>query len=141
MTPSRGRHCECAHITYVDDSTPITDCGDLEDGAPCSDGNGITANDACHAGTCESISWPQTADTQCAAFLPMNHNLVSLAAAEEACSADPACGGVSDLYCNGMYQGALDHYALCQGSQTTAVQDGTCAWMKGAPGGGGGGGH
>ena len=30
-----------------------------------------------------------------------NHNLVSLAAAEEACTADQSCGGVSDLYCNG----------------------------------------
>ena len=30
-----------------------------------------------------------------------NHNLVSLAAAEEACAADQSCGGVSDLYCNG----------------------------------------
>ena len=23
MTPSQGRHCQCAHITYVDDATPI----------------------------------------------------------------------------------------------------------------------
>ena len=30
-----------------------------------------------------------------------NHNLVNLAAAEEACAADQSCGGVSDLYCNG----------------------------------------
>ena len=72
MLPPCDRASHCGrHITYVQDGTPITDCGDLDDGAECSDGNAITENDACHAGSCESIAWPRTENTQCASFLPM----------------------------------------------------------------------
>jgi len=138
MSASRGRHCECAHITYVpDDGAPITDCGDLEDGATCSDGNAVTLSDSCHAGVCKSTAWTQTENTQCAGFLAMNHNLVTLAQAEEACAADPTCGGFSDLYCNGMHPGSVDHYALCDSTGMVADTHGTCAYPKPGPGGGG----
>eukprot|EP01052_Picozoa_sp_SAG31_P036856 SAG31_NODE_4660_length_3059_cov_2.381081_4_plen_200_part_00 len=146
MTPSRSRHCQCAQITYVPDDEPISDCGDLEDGAPCSDGNAITTSDTCHAGVCESLSseWIQTPSTQCAAFLPMDHTLVTLALAEAKCLSNLRCGAISDLYCNGMYAGTADHYALCDLDGTMSDSDGTCIWPK--PGGTGisthgGGGH
>ena len=57
----------------------------------------------------------------------MDKSLVTLALAEAACGADDKCGGVSDLYCNGMhpdYKGT-DHYALCEGL-TTKSDPSTC---------------
>ena len=65
---------------------------------------------------------------QCAEFLPHDTSLTTLALAEQACSTNPNCTAVSDLYCNGMFNDA-DHYALCRGgnhvSSTLA-----CLWSK-----------
>ena len=70
--------------------------------------------------------------TQCASFLPMDPSLVTLDLAEAACGANPACGGISDLYCRSFHPlYPNDHYALCNGTAT--VPDslyGTCTFEK-----------
>ena len=79
---------------------------------------------------CETISYTQYEAVQCESFLEDDPSLTTLAAAEEACAANDACGGVSDLYCNGMHPDFPDdHYALCDGA---AVVDhaSTCLFMK-----------
>ena len=79
---------------------------------------------------CETLLWPRTPTSQCAAFLPMDPSLRTLDLAEAACGANPECGGVSDLYCNGIHPGfANDHYALCNGTATVPASY-TCTFAK-----------
>ena len=99
----------CAVATGVD-------CSIQANGFPCDDGNAATPVDICHASVCEAMTWAMTPLSQCAGFLAFDTSLVTLELAEAACAADAACGGVSDLYCNGMFPGAVDHYALCDGT-------------------------
>jgi hypothetical protein len=111
----------------------LTDCTGVEDGTACDDENPLTDVSICHAQVCETITYTRSDLSQCAAFiLPLDTSLVTLELAEAACAANPDCGGVSDLYCNGMYPGAVDHYALCLGSDT--VYDvSTCVFLAPEP--------
>ena len=84
---------------------------------------------------CESTAWPRVTGTQCATFLPHNTSLDTLPLAEAACAANPECGAVSDLYCNGMHpEYPDDHYALCNGAQTGFQAACSCSegWNEGA---------
>jgi hypothetical protein len=94
----------------------VVDCVGAEDETPCDDGDDATPIDICHAGVCESTSYTKTSASQCAGFLEHDVTLVTLTLAQAACDAAPNCGGVSDLFCNGMFPGAVDHYALCDDS-------------------------
>ena len=91
----------------------------------------------CHGtpnSVCETSTYTWTANTQCATFRPHNTALTTLAAAQNACNMDPLCGGVHDLYCNGMFS-ATDHYALCEGTATVPdTTTFTCHCMHAAPG-------
>jgi hypothetical protein len=109
------------------------DCFGLANGTPCYDGNPDTPTDICHAGICEAMTWERTDLSQCASFLPMDTSLVTLELAEAACAADPACGGVSDLFCNGMFPGVVDHYALCDGA-TLVADASTCVFQAAGSG-------
>eukprot|EP01046_Picozoa_sp_COSAG06_P049638 COSAG06_NODE_7685_length_2413_cov_1.905359_2_plen_472_part_01 len=106
----------------------VVDCVGAEDETPCDDGDDATPIDICHAGVCESTSYTKTSASQCAGFLEHDVTLVTLTLAQAACDAAPNCGGVSDLFCNGMFPGAVDHYALCDDS--ALVDDlSTCVYV------------
>lgn len=82
--------------------------------------------------TCEYTNYTYMANYQCATFIqPYDTSLVTLELAEQACSVDPACTAVSDLYCNGIYNSG-DHYALCSGGghQASSI---ACIWEKPLP--------
>ena len=113
----------CTVAGTCDPSTGV--CGaetNVVDGSACDTGDGDATNDSCHAGVCESISWARTDGRQCATFLPGDPALNTLALAEAACTANPSCGGVTDLYCNGMFS-ASDYFGLCDGWETVDASD------------------
>ena len=65
--------------------------------APCGPSN-CPAPSFCHGtvnNQCETITYTYRASTQCGAFLPYDTTLVTLALAEQACSANPSCSAVS----------------------------------------------
>jgi hypothetical protein len=106
----------------------VVDCLGAADETPCDDGDNTTPIDICHAGVCEATSYTKTPMSQCANFLAHDTSLITLALAEAACEAAPNCAGISDLYCNGMFPGAVDHYALCD--DTGLVDDAlTCVYV------------
>ena len=100
----------------------------------CADGTSCAPPAFCHGTTtgsvtCEDLDWVLLENTQCNSFLPHNANLTTLDLAEAACGADDECGGVSDLYCNGMHATIPDHYALCDLSGTYDYQW-ACTFIK-----------
>ena len=124
----------CAAVTCAASSSCVTagtcdpltgNCGaevPVTDGTACDTGDGDSSDDSCHAGVCESIAWARTEGRQCASFLPADPALNTLALAEAACSANPQCGGVTDMYCNGMFS-ASDYFGLCDGWETVDASD------------------
>jgi hypothetical protein len=80
--------------------------------------------------TCEKTSYPRTQHTQCASFLPHDPTLKTLAAAEKKCQSLRTCGGVSDLYCNGIHPTIPDHYALCKGARFVPDKRGSCVFKR-----------
>ena len=80
--------------------------------------------------TCEKSTFKKILNHQCTSFLPHDPSLKTMAAAEAKCRRTPGCGGVSDLYCNGIHPSIPDHYALCRGNSLKTDRYGTCVFSR-----------